>query len=400
MHTWKSVLTAVVILGLPVAMGGQGVLDLGDHGAAYAKKGENNGKGGGSGKSSKSEKSKGGKSEKSSRTKASKSGKSGGSTKADRTKSGKNPFVKIRSALSGKPTATERPEKKLSKRTGAVKTASVRRSAPEKTLKPMKRPAMAMAGGALASDLKSLNSLSRNINGMMNGKDAKMDPFRDFIIASAENEVAQEELERAIAALAMTQADYDEIAAAYELPEDPADALSALEALADAHIAPEEPMPPAETDPEYDDLYPKWLEAHSEWESEYETWKEENAKLTEAVATAKQLQSDSETLTAAEETATRTSEAASEEVMRQAMVDSLNSTGAGPVADEDLTQEMEDWVAARLGVDDHDGLIDDYRAIQATTDLDDTSAEDPEVLDEDDALEKEEDVEASEVALK
>ena len=73
----------------------------------------------------------------------------------------------------------------------------------------------------------------------------------------------------------------------------------------------------------------------------------------------------------------------SDAALTQAIVDGLNATGAGPVRDADVTDEMFDWVSSRMGVDEEDGLVDDYIGDQA----EEAALEEEDVLIEEEAEE-------------
>jgi hypothetical protein len=58
-------------------------------------------------------------------------------------------------------------------------------------------------------------------------------------------------------------------------------------------------------------------------------------------------------------------EAPSDAAVREAMVDGLNATGAGPVTDADITDGMFGWVSDRMGLGKEEGLVPDYIAREA-----------------------------------
>ncbi|SNS80193.1 hypothetical protein [Tropicimonas sediminicola] len=365
-------LVAGLVLTLPVALGGQAYVDFGDHGAAYAKNGDKGDKGGKGDRGDKgnngrgSDKSKSGKdkSDKTSRGAKGASGKSDRSS-ASKSQNGNNPFAKLKekfgkgSSGKSKAAAPVRTAKSPSVKTSRKPSPTLVTHSPKPAKRPGFSPERAVAGGALASQLKSLNSLNRNINGLMNSSDPKMAPFRDYVMASADSEAAKEALEQAQRDLLETQTAYDQIAEDLALPDDPDAALTDLDQRLRDHAAlePEEPVKTPENADTYDELLKEWETAHKAWE-------EDGAALTEARDTAEALSRETDAVAEAEKVAEEAADAVSEEVMRQAMVDSLNATGNGPVTEDDITPEMEDWVAAQLGVGEADGLIDDYIARQ------------------------------------
>jgi hypothetical protein len=181
--------------------------------------------------------------------------------------------------------------------------------------------------GNLSSQLKGLNSLNRNINGLMNSSDPKMEPFRDFVSNSAE-------LELLIVAKAEAEAALGETSAAL------AAALAALE------VNPETAEADLVTLLETPDLSQEAID-----------------EITAAQELLEQQAEDQAALDEASDDAAAAAEATSEEAMIEAMVASLNATGAGPVTVDDITPEMTAWVAEQLGVgEDQHGLIDDWLA--------------------------------------
>ncbi len=194
--------------------------------------------------------------------------------------------------------------------------------------------------GSLSSQLKALNSLNRNINGLMNSSDPKMDPFRDFVSNSAELEGLRVALADAGENYDASLADFLTAAGELGLSEDPATAQAELDTQLADLLATE----PAIEDPTYAD------------------WQAEVAAVTDAQAVVAQLGADQVALAEADAAVAEVEAATSEEAMIEAMVASLNATGAGPVTADDITIPMADWVRERLGVGDGHGLIDDWLA--------------------------------------
>ncbi|SDI20925.1 hypothetical protein [Aliiruegeria lutimaris] len=397
MKLMKILVTATVVTCLPVVIGGQAMLDLGDHGAAFAKnEGKGNSDKGNSdkgnsdkGRSEKGSSDRGGKSEKSSGAKTSKSSSKSGSGKSA-SKSGakgNNPFTAIKNAFGKKKTGPKTVRKKEKVVSSSQKT--VRKNS-------VKTAKLAVAGGSLHSQLKGLNSLNRNINGMINGKDAKMDPIRDFIVASAEFEAAKDALKEAGRTL---EAVRDTFAATVaELGIEASDAQTMLDQyngmIADhAAAMPEQPQAPEAPEAgveNYDALvdqykvdYAQWEKDYAAWETSYSEWDARGQELKAAAELASAVETALGDYDAAAKTLVDSVEPASTEALQQAMADALNATGAGPLGPEDMTPEMVDWAAAQLGVGEAEGLIDDYIARQPTQEAsaeggDGSGSDDPE----------------------
>ena len=226
------------------------------------------------------------------------------------------------------------------------------------------------------ASLKGVNSLNRNVNGLMNSNDAKMDGFRAFVMASVAYEDALEVLDDARSAYEPLAMDYRDLLAPLMLavPNTTADwnALeTTLAALGDAP-RPEEADYMIETEVEVasdvegegavtetrmvldEDAY---AEALSEWNAQ-----------TAAASAAQEAYDATRSAWLAYAVAYADAEdkedAASEGTMIEAIVAALNATGAGPVSEDDISDEMVAWVSARMGVgEDLDGLIDAYRSI-------------------------------------
>ena len=99
--------------------------------------------------------------------------------------------------------------------------------------------------GSEASARKGLNSLRRNINGLMNSSDPKMEGFRSFVLANAALSEATDLLALAQGEFDAAQADYDSL----ELSGTASDDLSALQAELDGLV---EPDPDTATQEEID----------------------------------------------------------------------------------------------------------------------------------------------------
>ena len=364
MRIFGIVAISLAVLCMPVAMGAHDVFDLGDYGAAHAKNGNNgksdNGKGGGNGggkdrgdKSDKSDKSagkaKGGKERAASRS-SSGNAKQGGPKKL---------FDGIKSAFGGKKTV------KVKKAKPVQKQAAVKK-APKTNGKKAALAAAAATGaiaGAHPSDMKALNSLNRNINGMMNSSDPKMEPFREFIRANAELQSGEEYLDLVAAQdkLAMSQDTYAGYVETYGLDPDPVIAAEQLENAMTAHLA----AKPETDDPNDPDLI---------------AWEAERKNLEDAATALETVEADKITVDEAQDAYDVVAEAAGADdaALTQAIVDSINQTGAGPVTVDDIPEAMFDKVAAYMGVGEAHGFIDEYAAQMETADAeseDDDAAE-------------------------
>jgi len=204
------------------------------------------------------------------------------------------------------------------------------------------------------AQLKGLNSLKRNINGLMNSSDPKMDGFRAFVLAGADAQAAQE-------ALDSTQSAYDILTASYGtmlddlglvLPSEPAE-YDAL--LADLQIIAGSAAP-APLD--YTDDAGTFDQAS--YDAAVAKWSTDVATATKAIADYDAVLGASSQLATAQNAYDSAAGAISEDALIQAIVDGLNATGAGPVGPDDVTQQMLDWVSQEMGVGEADGLMDDY----------------------------------------
>ncbi|SFB75296.1 hypothetical protein [Tropicimonas isoalkanivorans] len=410
MKILRTCLTAGLVLCLPVALGGQGWVDFSDLGAAVAKQGGNGGgkgnggsngggkgnSGGGKGNSDSKGNSGGSKGNNGNKGNSdnAKSSKGGSSvdkgsrtaTRSDGGKSsnGKGPGAFFRSignafnpksSQSNKPAATARTTTTKAVKSKPVKSAKT--TAPARTTtvktspKPAARPATAAAAAttlamAHPSELKSLNSLKRDLNGVMNSKDPKMEPFREYIQASAERETAMQSLIDAEKALAESS----DVYAGYvdELGLDPKLEL-AEEQLATraAELAALEPDPDT----------PEW-----------DAWNADMQEVLDAQKALDQVAADTKLRNDSELALTDATLATNSTALRQAIADSYYATGQGPMTEADVSPEVEAWVSQQLGVGDDDGLIDEYMARSgiAPAEVDDIDVDEPEIGELDDGI--------------
>ena len=218
------------------------------------------------------------------------------------------------------------------------------------------------------ADLKGVNSLNRSLNGLMNSKDPKMDGFRAFVVASAEYEIALDVLETAVQ-------DFLPNRDAYQL-------------LLDPLSTDDMPLTVPTTDAGWTALYMALTDIKDEpapTETDYTTgtgeegdpiifdeityladlsaWQDRQDDADSAIAGYAAIKAEWDIVAAAQADVDAKEPAASEDAMVDAIVAALNATGAGPVTSDDISDEMADWVAERLGKgDDLDGLIDEYLA--------------------------------------
>ena len=192
----------------------------------------------------------------------------------------------------------------------------------------------------LNPQLGRLNSLKRNINGLMNSSDPKMDGIREFIIANGTLADAQAELETATQQLADAQAAFDALADSLGVGDYPDTTPAGLQAALDLV---EDQLVDAPDDP---DLLA------------------EQQLLTDALAAingSAELQNLNDAATAvgdAEADVAEAEEAVSEDALREALLLAANPNRS----DDDLTDEIVAWASNELGVGDANGLIDDFLA--------------------------------------
>ncbi|MEO6395632.1 MAG: hypothetical protein ABIO40_06945 [Devosia sp.] len=205
--------------------------------------------------------------------------------------------------------------------------------------------------GNLHSKLAGLNSLNRNINGLMNSSDPRMVEIREFVQASADLAAAEANLATANEALAGAGEDYDALVSSFGLTayDDDPDAyadnsLGALQARLDMlnGIVEDDPDNLAAAD-----------EALA------------LALAIDAISTSPELaalqeaQSDVDLYTAEVEAG----EAATTDAMLvEALMIAANDNRVAQYGDGYVDAELLDWAKQQLGVGDYDGLIDAYVA--------------------------------------
>ncbi len=198
----------------------------------------------------------------------------------------------------------------------------------------------------LHARLKGLNSLNRNINGLMNSSDPKMDLFREFVMASAGHEQALATFTDAAASFD-ADGSYQTLLGTMGLsmPTTAKEYNALFDELTALSTA-------AAPDPAN---YPEDAAGAADYETDFTAWETSSQDATTALADA-----EAAAIFAASAEVSEAGESSSEEAMIEAMVAGLNATGAGPVTTEDMDPDMIEWVSARLGVGDADGFIDVY----------------------------------------
>lgn len=353
------VTAAAVALTAPPLIGGSGLPLLDDHSAAFAGKGNGNGNGGGnSNAGGNNGGNKGGKS-------ASNSSKSKGSSAKTNKKSGGG--VKL-FAGNGKGNSKLKKQMnntlaKLGLTKKKTKTTRVVRAAKPKAAKKQVTQASAVAvpkKKPLQAELKGLNSLNRNVNGFLNGNDKKLNPLRDFVMASAGVAALQTNLADANEQLALSQETLDGIVAELGLTgTDTETQREELTALESALLA-DEPALDAEN---------------------RAAWEEELAAVQSGLDAVDQVDADREAVEFAETEVADAEGATSDEALREAIAESMSATGNRTVAAEDVSDEVFDFVSDKLGVGDAEGYIDVVVEREANASEDDDVLEPIEVLD-------------------
>jgi hypothetical protein len=248
-------------------------------------------------------------------------------------------FGKERSRIKGPSAKTSSVKTKTAKSSNkAVKMAALPANAPLPDAKPKN----------FNAKLARLNSLKRNYHAYLNSQSPHMAAIRDFVMASAEFDLAQENVAEATAALAEAQADfaaavnaaaldpYDDAVGVYDNPT--VDSLEARLADLNAATATVAPEDEAALDAEIAAV---------------------EGLLDSAEATAV---ADAETsLTDAELAAETAAVGTDDEALRAALLDAANDNRVAEYGDDYVDQEMMDWAKDLLGVGDAVGKIDEVR---------------------------------------
>lgn len=205
--------------------------------------------------------------------------------------------------------------------------------------------------GNLHSKLAGLNSLNRNINGLMNSADPKMVEIRAFVQASAELAAAQIALTAANETLGTAQSNYDALVGSFGLTAFDGDpnaysdtSLGGLQQrLADLNaIILADPSNLAAAD-----------------EANALALAIETVTMSGELAALQAAQTEVATQTAA---VTAGLAATTDEMLIEALMVAANDNRVAEYGDGYVDPALLDWAKQRLGVGDYDGLIDAYIA--------------------------------------
>lgn len=194
---------------------------------------------------------------------------------------------------------------------------------------------------SLNAELGRLNSLKRNINGLMNSNDPKMAGIRAYVIANGTLVDAQETLAVASADLTTAQSAYIALVTSLGVGGYPNLTPAGLQGELDAVNAALAAAP------------------------EDATLLDQQAALTSAIATINAspelaaLLTASENIVVAEDGVFEAEQAVSEDVLREALLLAANPNRR---SEDYLTPEIMAWASNELGVGDANGLIDEYLA--------------------------------------
>lgn len=169
--------------------------------------------------------------------------------------------------------------------------------------------------GLSRSDLRGLNSLRRNINGLMGSSDPKMESFRAFVEATS----ALEEAEKG---LAQVQGGYETALAAYESLGLSGDAAADLASLTGTLASLQAPDPETATQEE--------LDAHAA----------QVAALTDAIDVVTAYLGEAEIYAIAKQAHDAAAAQTSEQAMIDAFVVAMQSSGQADFIADDITPEM------------------------------------------------------------
>lgn len=186
---------------------------------------------------------------------------------------------------------------------------------PDKAGKPASAGKSDKAGGKEASARKGLNSLRRNINGLMNSSDPKMAGFRNYLLANEALVGAQELFDGAQGAFNLAKADYDALGMSGDATAD----LTALQGELDGLTAPD----PETASEEEINAYTAQVQALNTSMATVQAYITEEAKL--AVAAADLAEATKGT---------------TEEDMLQAFVEAMHASGQTDFTAEDITADM------------------------------------------------------------
>ncbi len=190
---------------------------------------------------------------------------------------------------------------------------------PENTGKPAKAGKPEKAGngnsGAKASQMKGLNSLKRNINGLMNSSDPKIEGFRSYLLAN-------EALDGFEDLLAIAQGEYDAALANYETLGLSGDAEADLAGLNDALAGLVAPSTETATQEEID------------------AFNAQVAALTDAIGTVQTYLTESTELGDATQAVEDATAGTTHDDLLQAYVEAMHASGQTDFAVDDVTDDM------------------------------------------------------------
>jgi hypothetical protein len=186
---------------------------------------------------------------------------------------------------------------------------------PDKAGKPASAGKSDKAGGKEASARKGLNSLRRNINGLMNSSDPKMAGFRNYLLANEALAGVQDLFDVAQGEFDQAKTNYD----ALELSGDTTADLAALQGELDGLVAP---------DPE------------TATEEEINAYNAQVTTLTTAIATVQTYVTEEAELAIAAAELAEATKGTTEEDMLQAFVEAMHASGQTDFEIEDITDDM------------------------------------------------------------
>ena len=210
--------------------------------------------------------------------------------------------------------------------------------------------------GSLKSKLGGLNSLNRNINGLMNSSDPRMEAIRDFIKASASLATDTAALQKAQDALLAAQGDYDALVATLL----PTAWDKSTDAYSDTSLAGLEQrlqdltdLADKTTDP--DDLVLINAEI------------KQLGTAIDAISTSDELaalNTATDDVSTLEQQVATDQTATDDDALKQALMAAANKNRITQYGDDYVDAAMLDWAKQKLGVGDYTGLIDAYTAQQ------------------------------------
>ena len=171
------------------------------------------------------------------------------------------------------------------------------------------------AGGKEASARKGLNSLRRNINGLMNSSDPKMEGFRSYLLANQALVGVQDLFDLAQGEFDQAKTNYD----ALELSGDTTADLAALQGELDGLVAP---------DPE------------TAAEEEINAYNAQVSALTTAITTVQTFITEEAELAVAAADLAEATNGTTEEDMLQAFVEAMHASGQTDFEIDDITEDM------------------------------------------------------------